>query len=76
MAYERQIFKPKQVLHHTHMNKIDEWLCYICGKEIESGKVNEKGELVFSLCNGSTLNIGDIATPIANAIPKWTGGTY
>lgn len=76
MAYVRQVFKPRQVLTHACMNKIDEWLAHICGKEIMSGEVNENGELVFTLCNGSTLNIGDIATPIANAIPKWTGGTY
>lgn len=76
MAYERQTFKPKQVLTADCMNRIDEWLAYICSREIISGEVNADGELVFTLCNGSTLNIGDIATPIVNVLPKWTGGDF
>lgn len=76
MGYIRQIFKKRQVLTSPAMNSIDEWLAYICGKEILSGSVNDSGELIFNLKDGSTLNIGNIATPIINGIPKWTGGTY
>ena len=76
MSYERQNFKNGQVLTAECMNELDEWLAYICSREIVSGEVNTSGELVFDLCNGSTLNIGNIATPIVNSIPKWTGGSY
>lgn len=76
MAYERQTFQERQVLTAACMNRIDEWLAYICSREIVSGEVNTSGELVFTLCNGSTLNIGDIATPIVNSISKWSGGSY
>lgn len=63
MAYERQTFQKGQILTHECMNKIDEWLCYICGREIVSGMVNESGELIFTLCNGSTLNVGNVTAP-------------
>lgn len=76
MPYECQNFKSGQVLTAECMNKIDEWLAHICSREIMSGEVNASGELVFTLCDGSKLNIGNIATPIANAIPKWSGGSY
>lgn len=76
MAYECQNFQKGQVLTADCMNNIDTWLAYICGREIVSGEVNTSGELVFTLCNGSTLNIGNILTPLVNAIPTWTGGSY
>lgn len=62
MAYECQTFKKGQVLTHERMNKIDEWLAYICGREIVSGEVNTNGELVLTTCNGSTINVGKIAS--------------
>ena len=58
MAYECQKFKQGQILTHECMNKIDEWLAYICSKEIVSGEVNADGELVFTLCDGSTMSVG------------------
>lgn len=58
MAYERQTFESGQVLTAQCMNKIDEWLAYICAKEITAAEINDKGELVFTLCNGSTLSVG------------------
>jgi hypothetical protein len=60
MAYERQTFRKGQTLTSDCMNRIDEWLAYICGREIVSGEVNADGELVFTTCNGSTLNVGKI----------------
>ena len=62
MAYECQTFKQGQVLTHECMNKIDEWLAYICGREIVSGEVNADGELFFTMCDGSTLNVGVIVS--------------
>ena len=62
MAYECQKFKQGQILTHECMNKIDEWLAYICSKEIVSGEVNADGELVFTLCDGSTMSVGKIAS--------------
>ena len=62
MAYECQTFKKGQILTHECMNKIDEWLAYICGREIVSGEVNADGELVFTTCDGSTLSVGKIAS--------------
>lgn len=76
MPYECQNFKSGQVLTAECMNKIDTSLAHICAREIMSGEVNTSGELVFTMCDGSTLNIGNIATPIVNSISKWTGGSY
>lgn len=63
MAYECQTFKKGQVLTHECMNKIDEWLAYICGREIVSGEVNADGELVLTTCDGTTLNVGKVVSP-------------
>ena len=60
MAYERQIFRKGQTLTSDCMNRIDEWLAYICGREIVSGELNADGELVFTTCNGEKLNVGKI----------------
>jgi hypothetical protein len=62
MPYERQNFKPKQTLTAACMNKIDEWLCHICGKEVVSGEVTPNGELVFTRCDKSTLNVGKVTS--------------
>lgn len=62
MPYECQTFKKGQVLTHECMNKIDEWLAYICGREIVSGEVKADGELVFTTCDGSTLSVGKISS--------------
>lgn len=60
MAYECQNFKNGQVLTAECLNKIDEWLGYICGKEIVSGEVNGNGELILTLCNGDKMNVGEV----------------
>lgn len=62
MAYECQNFKNGQILTAECLNKIDEWLNYICGKEVVSGEVTENGELVLTLCNGEKMNIGEISS--------------
>lgn len=58
MAYECQNFKNGQKLTAECMNKIDEWLAYICGKELTSAVINGNGELIFNFCNGETFNLG------------------
>lgn len=70
MAYERQTFRKGQTLTSDCMNRIDEWLAYICGREIVSAEVNADGELIFTMCNGSTLNAGNVVNQIINALPR------
>lgn len=58
MAYERQNFKNGQVLTAECLNKIDEWLKYICNKEVTSASINSKGELILCYCDGTEKTVG------------------
>ena len=59
MTYQCQNFKPGQILTAECLNKIDQWLEYICGREITAVAVID-GELVFTFCNGNTFNAGKV----------------
>ena len=67
MAYECQNFKPGQILTAGCMNKIDEWLEYICGKELTAVGTNANGELEFTFCNGTKLNCGVVGVTVTSA---------
>lgn len=67
MAYECQNFKNGQILTAECMNKIDEWLSYICGREITAAHV-ENGELIFTFCGGDTMNVGNVKGDTGNGI--------
>lgn len=64
MAYECQNFKPGQILTAGCMNNIDEWLEYICGKEIIKVSTNELGQLEITFCNGEVLNCGVVGVTV------------
>lgn len=64
MAYECQNFKPGQILTAGCMNNIDEWLEYICGKEITKVSTNELGQLEITFCNGEVLNCGVVGVTV------------
>ncbi len=66
MAYECQNFKPGQILTAGRMNKIDEWLEYICGRELTAVGTNANGELEFTFCNGTKLNCGVVGVTVAS----------
>lgn len=62
MAYECQNFKNGQILTADCLNKMDEWLQYICGREVVSVVINEKNELLIMFCNGDVINAGKVGT--------------
>ena len=64
MAYQCQNFKPGQILTAGCMNNIDEWLEYICGKEIREVTTNELGQLEITFCNGEVLNCGVVGVTV------------
>lgn len=66
MAYKCQDFKPGQILTAQCMNNMDEWLEYICGKEILSVTTNELGQLEITFCNGEVLNCGVVGVTVAS----------
>lgn len=66
MPYECQNFKPGQILTAGCMNKIDEWLEYICGRELTAVGTNANGELEFTFCNGTKLNCGVVGVTVTS----------
>lgn len=77
MAYECQNFKDGQILTAACLNKIDEWLQYICGKEVVSAEINDNHELIITFCNGDEINVGEVGAggvtdeQISAAVTKW-----
>lgn len=77
MAYECQNFRNGQILTAECLNKIDEWLQYICGKEVVSAEINENHELIITFCNGDEINVGEVGAggvtdeQIALAVSAW-----
>lgn len=60
MAYTCQNFQKGQKLTAECMNRIDEWLEYICGKEIQSGAIDIDGNFIVTCCDGTKVNLGPI----------------